>query len=92
MEVVLKAPSLLRTIEILAQDGNEDENTLQERAVNYLRSVVANYNDRWIGIWEKVLSLLWRTIYDGFVIDQVGRHGNNKGNFQKDAFCHSSLS
>ena len=29
--------------------------------------------ERWLGVWERTLSRLWRTIYDDFVIDRRRR-------------------
>ena len=72
MAAVLRAPGLQRAIERLSRAGEGDEKTLQERARQYLLEIAADYDERWLNIWEKVLRLLWRIIYDDFVVDQRG--------------------
>src|SRR3972149_7523088 len=72
MAAVLQSPGLQRAIERLARSGEGYEKTLQERARQYLLEIAADYDERWLNIWEKVLSRLWRIIYDGFVVDQSG--------------------
>lgn len=72
MAAVLQAPGLQRAIERLSRTGEGDAETLQERARQYLLEIAADYDERWLNIWEKVLSRLWRIIYDDFVVDQSG--------------------
>jgi glycerol-3-phosphate O-acyltransferase len=72
IKAVLEVPDVIRTIERLAQAGAEDEQTLRERARRCLQEIAADYNERWLRIWEKVLSRLWRAIYDDFVVDTEG--------------------
>ncbi|HLE16961.1 MAG TPA: 1-acyl-sn-glycerol-3-phosphate acyltransferase, partial [Syntrophales bacterium] len=72
MAVVLQSSGLQRAIEGSARAGERDEKTLQERARQYLLEIAADYDERWLNVWEKVLSRLWRIIYDDFVIDQSG--------------------
>jgi len=72
MAAVLQSPGLQRAIERSSRAGEGDEKTLQERARQYLLEIAADYDERWLNVWEKVLSRLWRIIYDDFVIDQSG--------------------
>ncbi|HLA05048.1 MAG TPA: 1-acyl-sn-glycerol-3-phosphate acyltransferase [Syntrophales bacterium] len=72
MAAVLQSPGLQRAIERSSRAGEGDEKTLQERARQYLLEIAADYDEQWLNIWEKVLSRLWRIIYDDFVVDQRG--------------------
>lgn len=72
MAAVLQSPGLQRAIERSVRAGEGDEKTLQERARQYLLEIAADYDQRWLNVWEKVLRRLWRIIYDDFVVDQNG--------------------
>jgi glycerol-3-phosphate O-acyltransferase len=72
MEIVLAAPGLQRTIARLAEVGDGDEQACRERARKYFLEIASDYNERWLGVWERTLSLLWSKIYDDFIIDQDG--------------------
>src|SRR3972149_3236906 len=72
MAAVLQSPGLQRAIERLVRAGEGNEKALQERARQYLLEIAADYDERWLKVWEKVLSRLWRIIYDDFVVDQSG--------------------
>ena len=72
MEMVLAAPGLQRTIARLAGVGDGDEQTCRERARKCFLEIASDYSERWLGIWERILSRLWRNIYDDFIIDQGG--------------------
>ncbi len=72
LQRVLEAPNLGQRIARLVREGQGDEQTLREQARRYLLEITADYRPRWIPVWEKVLSLLWRAIYDDFVVDGEG--------------------
>ncbi|MCG6533514.1 MAG: 1-acyl-sn-glycerol-3-phosphate acyltransferase [Syntrophales bacterium LBB04] len=71
MADVLAAPGLQKTITRLAALG-EEEQVLRKRAEKYYFKIASDYNERWLVLWDKVLSWLWQTIYKGFVLDQQG--------------------
>lgn len=72
MEMVLAAPGLQRTMARLAGVGDGDEQTCRERARKCFLEIASDYNERWLGLWERTLSRLWRNIYEDFIIDQDG--------------------
>lgn len=72
MDIVLAAPGLQQTIARSAGVGEGDDRAGKERARKYFLEIASDYSERWLGLWEKTLSCLWRTIYDDFVIDQDG--------------------
>ena len=72
MDIVLAAPRLQRTITELAGVVDGDGPFDRERAQKYFLEIASDYNERWLGFWERTLSLLWLAIYDDFIIDQNG--------------------
>ena len=72
MEIVLNAPGIRRAMEISVRAGEDDEQTLQERARKYFLEIASDFDERWLSIWEKVLNRLFSAIYDDFIIDQSG--------------------
>jgi glycerol-3-phosphate O-acyltransferase len=72
MKIVLNAPGLCRTVEILAKNGEGDKQALQDKAKRYFLEIASDFDEKWLSIWEKVLSRLFRAIYDDFVVDQSG--------------------
>lgn len=72
MKIVLAAPGLQRTIARIAGVGDGDEQACREKARKCFLEIASDYNERWLGVWERTLSRLWRNIYDDFIIDQDG--------------------
>ncbi len=70
--IVLAAPALQEKITELVRGGAGDEPALRKRARKYCLEIAADYNGRWLGLWDKLLSRLWRIIYGDFVVDQEG--------------------
>jgi glycerol-3-phosphate O-acyltransferase len=72
IDAVLEDSGLRRTVKNLACAGIGNEKTLVKNAREYLLEIASDYNEKWLHLWEKVLSRLWRAIYDDFVVDQAG--------------------
>ena len=72
LAAVLKDSGLRQTIESLAISGGEDERALVKKTRRYFLEIASDYNERWLYLWDKVLSRLWTTMYDDFVVDQAG--------------------
>ncbi len=70
MGIVLASPGLQQRIARLAGDGVGQD--ARERVRKYFLEIASDYSERWLGLWERTLSCLWRTIYEDFVIDQEG--------------------
>lgn len=72
MAAVLEDPGLRRTVKDLVRAGVGNEQALMKNAREYLLEIASGYNEKWLRLWERFLSRLWRTIYDDFVVDQAG--------------------
>lgn len=68
----LEDPDVHRTISQLAIAGKGSEKKLKERARKYLLEIAADYSDRWLIVWDRILNRLWQVLYDAFVVDQKG--------------------
>ena len=72
MDIVLASPGLLQRIARSAGAASGDGQASRERAREYFLEIASDYNERWLNLWKRTLSFLWRAIYDDFVIDQEG--------------------
>lgn len=72
MDAVLEDPGLRRTVKNLACSGVGNEQALTKKARRYFLEIASGYDEKWLPLWEKILSRLWCTIYDNFVVDQAG--------------------
>ena len=45
---------------------------IEKDARRYLYEIAADYNETFVELWEKVLTWLWNTVYDGVLIDMEG--------------------
>ncbi|MCX5833067.1 MAG: 1-acyl-sn-glycerol-3-phosphate acyltransferase, partial [Deltaproteobacteria bacterium] len=72
IEETLKEPKLVSFMKRLAETSNKKERDLVKRAKRYLREIAADYNQVYVGIWDKFLTWLWNDIYDGIIIDKEG--------------------
>lgn len=72
MEETLKEPKLVSFMKRLAETSKKKDRDLVKRAKRYLREIAADYNEVYVGIWDKVLTWLWNDIYDGVIIDKEG--------------------
>lgn len=63
---------LLEKISALAIAGKGSEQELRKRAQKYLLEIAANYDERWLKVWDRFLTPLWRVLYDAFIVDQKG--------------------
>jgi glycerol-3-phosphate O-acyltransferase len=72
MEETLKERQLVSFMKQLAETSKKKERDLVKRARRYLREIAADYNEVYVGIWDKFLTWLWNDIYDGVVVDKEG--------------------
>ena len=45
---------------------------MEKDARRYLYEIAADYNETYVEIWDKVLTWLWNTVYDGVLLDMEG--------------------
>lgn len=72
MEETLKEQQLVSFMKRLAETSKKREQDLVKRAKRYLREIAADYNEVYVGIWDKFLTWLWNDIYDGVIVDKEG--------------------
>jgi glycerol-3-phosphate O-acyltransferase len=62
-------------IDHLGQIGEKEKKTLPsllKESHRYLDEIAADYSETFVEIWDKVLTWLWKNIYDGVIIDRKG--------------------
>ena len=69
---VLDDQYLLEKISALAIAGKGSEQELRKRARKYLLEIAADCDERWVKVWDRFLTLLWRVLYNAFIVDQKG--------------------
>lgn len=73
IEMVLRDPRSVAFMADMAQ--REEKKTYDDifnQARKYLYEIASDYNEVYIGVWDKVLTWLWNDIYDGVVVDKEG--------------------
>jgi len=70
--MVLRDPDLVRFVEEMVSTGKEGYSAIINKARKYLFEIAAGYNDTYVGIMDRILSWLWKNIYDGVIIDKEG--------------------
>lgn len=73
IETVLRDPAMVDFMAGIAQqDEKKDYDDIFNQARKYLYEIASDYNEIYIGMWDKVLTWLWNDIYDGVVVDKEG--------------------
>jgi len=72
IETCLRDVELVRFMEELAASEGKDYDQIVKQSKKYLFEIATDYNEVYIGIWEKLLTWLWNDIYDGVVVDKEG--------------------
>jgi len=72
IEIVLRDSGLVSYMKDIAAREKKDYEDILKQSKKYLFEIAADYNEAYIGVWDKVLTWLWNDIYDGVVIDKEG--------------------
>ena len=72
IEIVLRDPQLVIFMNDTAEKENKTYDDIFKQAKKYLYEIASDYNEMYIGMWDKVLTWLWNDIYDGVVVDKEG--------------------
>ncbi|HOW57075.1 MAG TPA: 1-acyl-sn-glycerol-3-phosphate acyltransferase, partial [Smithellaceae bacterium] len=64
--------SLIQFINDYAAKEKKDKRSLKKDVRRYLYEIAADYNETFIEFWDKALTWLWNTVYDGVLIDKEG--------------------
>lgn len=72
MEEVLTAPALQKSVAAYAKENKISLYKAQKEAAGYLDEIAANYSLKVIRLYEIILRWVFRSIFDGMVIDYDG--------------------
>jgi glycerol-3-phosphate O-acyltransferase len=70
--MVLSDAAVNHFITEYAAKGKKDRGAVEKDARRYLYEIAADYNETFVELWDKVLTWLWNTVYDGVVLDMEG--------------------
>jgi len=70
--MVMHDPKLNRFLDDYAQKSKKDRTGLARDARRYLHEIASDYRETFVELWDKVLTWLWNTVYDGVSIDSEG--------------------
>ena len=70
--MVLSDETMKKFITDSAAKSKKDREVVEREARRYLYEIASDYKETFVGIWIKVLTWVWNTVYDGLVIDQEG--------------------
>jgi len=70
--MVLSDETMKKFITDFALKSKKDRVVAEREARRYLYEIASDYKETFVGIWIKILTWLWNTVYDGLSIDQEG--------------------
>ncbi|MDD3249316.1 MAG: 1-acyl-sn-glycerol-3-phosphate acyltransferase [Smithellaceae bacterium] len=70
--MVMHDEKLNRFLDDYAQKTQKDRGGLARDARRYLREIASDYRETFVELWDKLLTWLWNTVYDGVSIDAEG--------------------
>lgn len=71
-EKVKSHPLLQEAVKEEAKASNRSEWQVWQEVERHLDAIMADYDVRYIRVWEKVLSWVWRKFFEGIAYDHVG--------------------
>lgn len=71
ISMVLSDKTLNHFIDESAKD-KKDRVAVEKDARRYLYEIAADYNETFVELWDKALTWLWNTVYDGVLLDMDG--------------------
>ncbi|MEN6489699.1 MAG: hypothetical protein ABFD66_12625, partial [Smithella sp.] len=70
--MVLSDDTVKQFIGEYALKENRDRASVEKDARRYLYELAADYNEMFVELWDKLLTWLWNTVYDGVLLDMEG--------------------
>jgi glycerol-3-phosphate O-acyltransferase len=70
--MVLSDDTVNQFIDEYAAKEKKDREAVKKDARRYLYEIAADYNETFVELWDKVLTWLWNTVYDGVLLDMEG--------------------
>ena len=75
ISMVLSDNTVIQFIDEYAAEENRDRASVEKDARRYLYEIAADYNEMFVELWDKLLTWLWNTVYDGILVDMEGLAG-----------------
>ncbi|HPL09694.1 MAG TPA: 1-acyl-sn-glycerol-3-phosphate acyltransferase [Smithellaceae bacterium] len=72
MGMVMHDPKLNGFLDEYARNNKKDRAGLARDVRRYLNEIASDYRETFVELWDKVLTWLWNTVYDGVSIDSEG--------------------
>lgn len=72
ISMVLSDNTVNRFIDEYAAKEKKDRAAIEKDARRYLYEIAADYNETFVELWDKALTWLWNTVYDGVLLDMEG--------------------
>lgn len=72
ISMVLSDDTVNQFITQFAAKEKKDRAAVEKDARRYLYEIAADYNETFVELWDKVLTWLWNTVYDGVLLDMEG--------------------
>ena len=70
--MVLNDETVNRFITEYAEKEKKDRASVEKDSRRYLYEIAADYNETFVELWDKALTWLWNTVYDGVSMDMEG--------------------
>ncbi|MBN1546213.1 MAG: 1-acyl-sn-glycerol-3-phosphate acyltransferase, partial [Syntrophaceae bacterium] len=72
IDVILQDREFNKYLQNIAETEKKPMPAMVKEASRYLNEIAADYSETFVEIWDKVLTWLWKNIYDGVIIDRKG--------------------
>lgn len=72
ISMVLSDNTVNQFIDEYAAKEKKDRAAVEKDARRYLYEIAADYNETFVELWDKALTWLWNTVYDGVLLDMEG--------------------
>jgi len=75
IERILQDVSFIGYLKALEEREKKPLPVLLKESRRYLHEIASDYSETFIELWEKLLTWLWKNIYDGVIVDRKGLAG-----------------
>ncbi|MEN6374463.1 MAG: 1-acyl-sn-glycerol-3-phosphate acyltransferase [Smithella sp.] len=72
ISMVLSDATVNQFIDEYAAKEKKEQASVKKDARRYLYEIAADYNEMFVELWDKLLTWLWNTVYDGVLLDMEG--------------------
>jgi glycerol-3-phosphate O-acyltransferase len=72
IDLILQDRSFIDYLEALAKRQGKSLPVLLKESSRYLKEIASDYSETFVELWDKLLTWLWKNIYDGVIVDRKG--------------------